>query len=51
MGYECCLLEDCCAATLQSNHDAAIQMIKNQGGVFGAVATSKQFIEIIQKKF
>lgn len=51
MGYECCLLEDCCAATLQSNHDAAIQMIKMQGGVFGAVATSEQLIETIQKKF
>lgn len=46
-GYECLLLEDCCAATKQSNHDAAIDMIKMQGGVFGAVATSAAFIKAL----
>jgi biuret amidohydrolase len=51
MGYECCLIEDACAATLQSNHDAAIQMIKMQGGVFGTVVTSKKLIETINSKF
>jgi nicotinamidase-related amidase len=43
-GYECLLLEDCCAATKQSNHDAAIEMIKMQGGVFGAVSNSADFL-------
>ncbi len=37
---ECLLLEDCCAATKHENHLAALDMIKMQGGVFGAVATS-----------
>ena len=46
-GYECLLLEDCCAATKVSNHLAAIDMIKMQGGVFGAVATSAAFIEAL----
>jgi nicotinamidase-related amidase len=47
MGYECLLLEDCCAATDPLNHDAAISMIKKQGGVFGSVATSEQLINAL----
>ncbi len=46
-GFECILIEDCCGATDYGNHLAALKMIKMQGGVFGAVATSSQFLEAI----
>jgi nicotinamidase-related amidase len=44
-GFECLLLEDCCAATDHNNHLAAVHMIKMQGGVFGAVSDSKSLLE------
>jgi biuret amidohydrolase len=44
-GYECLMLSDCTGATDYGNYEAALKMIKMQGGVFGAVADSKSFIE------
>lgn len=47
MGYECLLLTDCTAATEPANRDAIFSMVKKQGGVFGAVASSEAFIAAI----
>jgi nicotinamidase-related amidase len=43
-GFECLLLEDCCGATDRGNHEAAVKMVKMQGGVFGSVSRSDTFI-------
>jgi nicotinamidase-related amidase len=46
-GFECLLLSDCTGATDLGNHLAAIQMVKMQGGVFGAVADSTQLLQAL----
>jgi biuret amidohydrolase len=48
-GFECLLLEDCCGATKHANHLAAVDMVKMQGGVFGAVAKSGMFLDALER--
>lgn len=43
-GYECLLLSDCTGATDPGNYRAALEMVKMQGGVFGAVAPSSALL-------
>lgn len=38
-GYDCLLVKDCCAAGEERLHDAAIDMVHGEGGIFGATAT------------
>ncbi|MEL6981543.1 MAG: isochorismatase family cysteine hydrolase [Actinomycetota bacterium] len=44
-GFECLLLEDCTGATDYGNYEAALHMVKMQGGVFGAVAPSSALLD------
>jgi biuret amidohydrolase len=46
-GFECLLLSDCTGATDYGNYQAALKMIKMQGGVFGSVSDSEKFIAAI----
>jgi nicotinamidase-related amidase len=46
-GFECLLVEDCCGATDHGNHLSALKMVKMQGGVFGAVASSRAVLECL----
>jgi biuret amidohydrolase len=47
-GYECLMLSDCTGATDYGNYQAALKMIKMQGGVFGAVSESAALINTIR---
>lgn len=47
-GYECLVLEDCVASYFPEFQEVGIKMIKAQGGIFGWVSTSKNFIEAIR---
>jgi nicotinamidase-related amidase len=47
-GYECLLLSDCTAATKRENHLAALDMVKMQGGVFGAIASSADLLAVLK---
>jgi len=46
-GYECLMLSDCTGATDYGNYEAALKMIKMQGGVFGAVSDSTHLLNAI----
>jgi nicotinamidase-related amidase len=39
-GFECLVLEDCTASYFPAFHQAAIDMVRAQGGIFGWVSTS-----------
>ncbi|KAK5695716.1 hypothetical protein LTR17_024440 [Elasticomyces elasticus] len=37
-GYDCLIVEDCCAASHENLHNAAIETVRTEGGIFGATA-------------
>ncbi|MCV7223930.1 cysteine hydrolase [Mycolicibacterium elephantis] len=47
-GFECLLLADCTAAVDDENYRAALKMVTMSGGVFGAVATSANFLAALR---
>nr|OQO31177.1 hypothetical protein B0A51_01556 [Rachicladosporium sp. CCFEE 5018] len=47
-GYDCLLVEDCCAASSKTLHLAAVEMVKTEGGIFGAVAKASDLTEILE---
>lgn len=49
-GYDCLVLEDCVGSYFPEFQDMALKMIKAQGGIFGWVGKSKDFIAAIQRK-
>ena len=48
-GYEYLVLEDCVASYFPEFQEVALKMIKAQGGIFGWVAISIQFLDALNK--
>ncbi len=48
-GYECLVVEDCSASYFPAFHQAALEMIVAQGGIFGWVGSSGPLIESLKK--
>jgi nicotinamidase-related amidase len=46
-GYECLLLEDCCAASEVKNHDTIVRITKVANGQMGAVTSSKTLLSVL----
>lgn len=45
LGYDCLLLSDCCGAVDEGLRRWAIESVKVENGVFGAVATASSFVQ------
>jgi nicotinamidase-related amidase len=41
-GFDCLLVEDCTAASEPHLHTGAVESVKAEGGIFGAVSDSKK---------
>ena len=48
LGYECLLLTDCCSSLSSETEAGAVSSVQMSGGIFGAVATSKDVIEALE---
>ena len=48
-GYEALVLADCVASYIPELHDAALKMIKAQGGIFGWVSDSAALLPVLEK--
>lgn len=47
-GYECLVLDDCVASYFPEFQEVGLKMIKAQGGIFGWVSSSRNFIGAIR---
>lgn len=48
MGLDCVVVSDASAAGEKKLHDAALESICEEGGIFGAVTTSKEILVALE---
>jgi nicotinamidase-related amidase len=49
-GFDCVLVEDCAAASSGPLHRFAVESIKEEGGIFGAVTTSDKILAVLDAR-
>lgn len=47
--FDCILVSDACAAGDAALHDAAVQTIKEEGGIFGTVTTTEELLRALKE--
>ncbi|TAQ87883.1 hypothetical protein B7494_g3799 [Chlorociboria aeruginascens] len=47
-GFDCVLVEDACTASEAGLHKSAVEMVKTEGGIFGAVTDTKKILEALK---
>lgn len=46
--FDCVLVEDATAASEEELHKAAVEMIKTEGGIFGAVSSTRKILAALE---
>lgn len=47
--FDCLLVEDCCAASEERLHRAAVDMVATEGGIFGATTVLVNVLDVIDR--
>lgn len=47
-GYDCLLIDDCCGAATEQLHQAVLESIGREGGIFGAHVGSEQLKDVLR---
>jgi isochorismate hydrolase len=50
LGLDCVLVKDACAAGVERLHQAAIDMVSEEGGIFGSVTTTRDILQAFGKE-
>jgi nicotinamidase-related amidase len=50
LGLDCVLVQDACAAGVERLHQAAIDMVAEEGGIFGTVTNTKDVLRAFGKE-
>ncbi|KAK5129633.1 hypothetical protein LTR16_002031 [Cryomyces antarcticus] len=50
-GFDCLLVSDACAAAEPGLHDATVESVRMEGGIFGATAVCQDVVGVVEKSW